>query len=355
MVGAVCRAFFVFIGLLVAIGAIAQDAQYSQFLANPLYLNPALAGTHSGSYNAVLNNRSQWNGSIEKPFRSIAFGGDVKFKLPQSGSYSSEGDKVAVGVQIFSDRISLIDYNTTQISLIGAYHKLLSKETKQYLSAGFQMGLAQRGINYENLTFQDQFNGVNLFSNPTAEPLPSNSIVKPDIALGLHYTISPNESSSYYIGTAYHHANQPNISLYDQEDIRDEYNAVRLPAKWTAHLSASYKMDYYTAIEPRVLFTSQGAAQSTIVGANLKYDIPDTDDLGTYIGGYARMNKGLTAWTLSDVIIAAGFRKKGLNVGISYDANLLGIGQSRFGANTIEFSVSYTGLHDNDTRICPSF
>src|SRR5690606_27230107 len=47
------------LGVFAALGASAQDPQFTQFYANPLYLNPAFAGT-ARCPRVVMNYRNQW-------------------------------------------------------------------------------------------------------------------------------------------------------------------------------------------------------------------------------------------------------------------------------------------------------
>jgi len=123
-----------------------QDAQFSQFYANPIYLNPALTGSHSGTYRIIANYRSQWQGAIDQPFTTTSASGDLKFALPnRSGSYRKSNDIVAVGLLFFRDSVKDFDYNTTSINFSGAYHKLLAEESRQYLSIGLQLGLFRYG------------------------------------------------------------------------------------------------------------------------------------------------------------------------------------------------------------------
>jgi len=53
------RLLFVAFGLLVAMKIQAQDPTFTQFYANPVYLNPALAGS-SGCPRIALNYRNEW-------------------------------------------------------------------------------------------------------------------------------------------------------------------------------------------------------------------------------------------------------------------------------------------------------
>jgi len=336
--------------------SIGQDSQFSQFYANPLYLNPALTGSHSGTYRVMTNYRDQWSGPLERPFSTIAIGGDVKYHLKNAGSYSAGSDIVAVGLQFLSDRVGLLDYNTTQLSLFGAFHKLLEKQSNQYLSVGLQFGIAQRGINYNNLDFQDEFDGVNQFNLPTQEILPANSQVAPDVSVGLHYSITPAKNNSYFFGVAYQHWNRPNISFFDR-DIRttDDYEAVKIDAKLTAHIGTAFPLGDFAAIEPRAIYISQGISQSGILGTNLRYELSETDGIDTHLGFWLRSSRSLSTWQPTDAIVSVGLGKGGLLVGLSYDMNLRNLSGQALGTSTFELSVSYIGNHDNDNRFCPVF
>ena len=344
------------IGLIISSSAISQDSQFSQFYANPQYLNPALTGSHSGTYRVNFNYRDQWDGALNTPFSTVAVGGDVKYDIRNPGSFSTGNDLVAIGIQFFSDRVGLLNYNTTQLSLFGAYHKLLDKETTQYLSVGLQLGIAQRGISITNLDFQDEFNGVDQFSFPTQEILPANSHVAPDVSVGLHYSITPKKNNSYYFGLAYQHWNEPNISFFDR-DMRTtrDFEAFNLDARFTAHASASFPIGRTAAIEPRSIYLSQGESRSAVVGANLRYEIVDTDEFSTHLGFWMRSSRSLSTWQPTDFIVSAGIGKKGLLVGISYDANLRNLTGTTLGTSTIELSVSYVGNHENGNKFCPEF
>jgi len=342
--------------LIITCSAISQDSQFSQFYANPHYLNPALTGSHSGTYRVNINYRDQWNGALNTPFSTIAVGGDVKYDLRNPGSFSTGNDLVAIGIQFFSDRVGILNYNTTQLSLFGAYHKLLDKETNQYLSAGIQLGIAQRGISITNLNFQDEFNGVDQFNFPTQEVLPANSQVAPDVSVGLHYSITPKKNNSYYVGVAYQHLNQPNISFFDRDlSTTQEFESFNLEARFTAHASASFPIGPATSIEPRVIYLSQGQSQSGVFGANLRYELVDSDEFSTHLGVWMRSSRSLSTWQPTDFIFSAGIGKKGLLVGVSYDANLRNLTGTSLGTSTIELSVSYTGNHENGNKFCPEF
>ena len=352
------RAYF--LAVIVTIGVVgqiqSQDSQFSQFYANPLYLNPALTGSHSGTFRLMSNYRSQWGSAIENPFTTLSAGGDLKFQINNGGNFSDGHDIAAVGIQFFSDRVASFDYNITQISLFGAYHKLLSNNSKSYLSAGFQLGLGQRSINYEDVTFGDQFNGVNQYTFPTMEILPANSLAYPDVSFGLHYSITPKKNKGVYLGVAYQHFNEPNTSFFDN-DLRtgDEFDPFKQNAKITGHLSLAFPINRAATFQPRAIYIAQGPYTSSIVGGNLQYELVDSDEVSTHLGAWVRMTDNLTTFEPTDIIISAAYQKKGLQIGFSYDIHLRDLTGSQFGQGTFELSISYIGEHENTNQICPDF
>jgi type IX secretion system PorP/SprF family membrane protein len=318
-------------------------------------MNPALTGAHSGSYRIMTGYRNQWSRSLEAPFTMMSVAGDLRFNLSNKGSFSAGNDQVAVGLLFLSERIGVYDNNTNQIGLSAAYHKLLSKATNQYLSAGLQLGLGIKGVNYEDLTFADEFNGVNGYTNPTEEVLPNNNVAYGDLGLGLHYSISPTKKSNYYLGFSLLHFNQPNISYFDSDNrFPDEYAGFKYPAKWSFHGGGSMPIGEVTKIEPRIVFFSQGEFSSATIGSALRYEFINSDGEAVHIGGWLRTSKSLTTYQPTDAILTAAYEKNGLLIGFSYDANLRGL--SNFpGANVFELSISFIGDHDNSAAICPKF
>ena len=62
--------FFIFLGLAAVSPAYAQDPQYSQYYAAPLYLNPAMAGAEQMG-RVGFNYRNQWP-SIDAQFTTFS-------------------------------------------------------------------------------------------------------------------------------------------------------------------------------------------------------------------------------------------------------------------------------------------
>lgn len=344
--------FFILVGI--SLGA--QDGQFSQFYANPIYLNPALTGSHTGTYRIMLGYRDQWRGAIDKPFQAQELSGDLKFNLSNRGSFGKGNDIVAFGMMLYNEQYNEILYHNTQLSLSAAYHKVLDKKTNQFISAGFSFGLAQRGVSYNNVFFEDQFNGVTQFNLPTSEPLPANSLVNSDLSLGLHYTVSPSALLSYSMGASLSHIIRQNISFFDRDIITTQsYTPYYLPTKKVVHLSISYQFNRLDALEPRIAYYAQGENQSIVLGTNLKHKISDESEDIFHIGAWLRASSGLQTWQPTDMIASVGYGNRGLIIGLSYDVSFRKYTSNILGDRTWEVSISYTGNHNNDKGLCPVF
>ncbi len=141
--------------MLLMEGAVtAQDPQFSQFYAAPLYLNPALTGA-TGQARAGLNYRNQWP-AIDANFRTMSAYFD----------YFLEDYKSGIGAIITSDTEGLAGLRSLSLGLQYSYELQLT----DYLGfrPGVQVGIFNRDINFGKLTFGDQYdqNTRAIFGSP---------------------------------------------------------------------------------------------------------------------------------------------------------------------------------------------
>ena len=126
--------------------SIAQDPQFSQFYAAPLYLNPAFAGS-TGQNRVGLNYRNQWP-AIDANFTTVSAYADAYLEDYNSG----------VGVLINSDREGLLGLQSISVAFQYSYDLQLSKKIS--FRPGFQLAVYNRSLNFSNLTFGDQFDAA---------------------------------------------------------------------------------------------------------------------------------------------------------------------------------------------------
>ena len=286
------------------------------------------------------------------PFTSFSIAGDFRINLNENKKFP---DYAGAGLLFSSDQVSVFNYNTFQIALVGSYHKSLSPKQNTYLSGGVHFGLGQRSVNYNNLRFEDQFNGQDAYSFSTNEILPANNFAHPDIGIGLNFSTTPKKNTGYYFGGSYYHFNEPLISFYGKDvDINAPQENFVLESRLTVHAAASLPLHSLLTVLPRVIYNGQGSHTSITFGANLRQQIYEAEASFVHFGAWMRSSKSITIFQPTDVTLFAGFELKGLLIGLSYDIYLREIA-GQVGTGTFEFTISYTGEHENASQICPSF
>ncbi len=162
--------YFIFSGLNVKAQ---QDAQFSQYIFNGLYINPAAAGAKEDFYLHSFY-RSQWTGVTGAP-QSLSLAAD--------GTINDE--KVGLGFLLASDKIGA--QNTIAAYGNYAYRLLLGERGNQRLSFGLGVGVVQSGIDGSKL------NAVQ--SGDNVIPVGYQSTILPDARAGILFT-----SESFFAG-----------------------------------------------------------------------------------------------------------------------------------------------------------
>ncbi len=151
--------FFIALSLVPISRVFAQDPQYSQYYAAPLYLNPAFAGAELMG-RVGFNYRNQWP-SIEAQFTTFSAYYDTY--LPEYNS--------GIGVHVMQDSEGASKLRSTSVSAMYSYELRLAD--KLYFRPGFQASYIRREIGfYENLVFANQINPL----DPTGPLLPGAAI-----------------------------------------------------------------------------------------------------------------------------------------------------------------------------------
>ena len=115
-----------------------QDPLYSQYLVNPLLINPAYAGINN-NFNAMVGYRTQWTGFDGQP---QTFNASIHTSLVNN--------KVGAGLLLINDKIGSV--SNTEVNASFAY-KLQLKD--QVLSFGMQAGMQNFRTEYSKLTLVD--------------------------------------------------------------------------------------------------------------------------------------------------------------------------------------------------------
>ena len=169
----------------------AQDAEFTQFYANPLYLNPAFAGTMRCP-RLVMAYRNQWP-SLTGNFVTTSASYDQQVKLLQGG----------VGVIVVNDRAAQGTLNTTSLGGIYSYQQTISKKVS--LKAALQATYFQKTLDWSQLTFGDMIDPRKGFIYQTQDLQRGGNVKALDFSAGVL-----GFSEKFYGGVAVHHLNEPN-------------------------------------------------------------------------------------------------------------------------------------------------
>jgi type IX secretion system PorP/SprF family membrane protein len=305
----------------------AQDPQFSQFYAAPLYLNPAMAGS-TGQARAGLNYRNQWP-AIDANFTTFAAYFDYFIEDKNSG----------VGILLQRDVEGLAGLRSLELALQYSYEFKITKGLG--FRPGFQAALYNRDINFDKLTFADQFDQSAFgFTGNTAEQF-NTGTSKTFIDLsagGMFFT------RLAWLGIAANHLNQPNQSLIGEKNNLSTklsvHGGVRIPLKPGSVGSGMYARKSERSISPTVQYRHQGQFDQLDAGVYFTFE-PLV--IGTWYRGIPF--KSLEGFSNNEsVVLLIGFTRLGakdaINIGYSFDYTISKLGIGSGGAH--EFSLVYT-------------
>jgi type IX secretion system PorP/SprF family membrane protein len=289
----------------------AQDVIYSQFYANPLYLNPALAGAKLDQ-RITLNYRNQWP-SINQGY------------VTYSATWDQQFDKIsgALGIMANADVAGGGVYNRFSGSGIYSYRVQASRYV--VLNAAVEATYMQYRLDWSKLVFGDQINIRTGKVETTREYVPSKlSIGNIDFSAG----VLGGYKESLYFGVAVNHLTRPDIAFY-------EGNANRIPMRWTVHsgilIDFRQGMDGEDlrnfSISPNFIYVQQGQFKQLNVGMYM-------NKFPFVTGLWMRHNFGNP-----DAVIALfGFQSKVYKIGYSYDFTISKLTNKSGGAHEISIA-----------------
>jgi len=293
-----------------------QDPAFSQFYANPLYLNPGFAGIE-GPVKVTLGYRNQWPGATD-PYSTY------------HASYEQYIEKVqgGVGVHVINDRQGGGIFNTLSVDAIYAYHLQVNSELT--VTGGFQASVGQRNMNPDGLVLPDELAGAG------STILTGYSRVYPDFAVGFG-----GFWRQIYGGIAAHHLLQPYTSPSEDPNTR-------IMRKYTAHVGALIPIyekrlgQEVLQLSPNLVFMQQDIYQQLNYGMEVVFR--------NLIGGiWFRQDLTFSYGTL---IFSMGYGNDRFRVRYSYDAQLSApdVHIPSLGAHEISMVIIFENLYKSTKR-----
>jgi type IX secretion system PorP/SprF family membrane protein len=197
------RVFSIAIVIVYGLVANAQDPQFTQFYANPLYLAPSYAGGIPG-HRAALNYRNQWT-FVPGTFQTYSVSYDHNFMSFKSG----------LGLLVLGDYAGDGRLGTTMAGLLYSYD--INPHPDYHIRPGIGFYYLQHSIDYSRLIFGDQLAGGYGELPPTVQPLGNNAIRDIDVSTSVLIY-----SDDVWLGATWDHMLRPERSFYG-DDVRTPY------------------------------------------------------------------------------------------------------------------------------------
>ncbi len=258
-----------------------QDAQFSQYMFNTLYYNPAYAGVE-GLTTFKVYHRTQWAGYA--PSTGDPSGGlntqVVSLNAPLLKLRSG------LGVHVVNDRLGPLTNMEAQLSF--AYHLGIGDSK---LSLGVRFGAFSQTIDYDQYRYIDK-------DDQLLETYTGNrSQIRPDMSVGIFY-----RARKYYAGIGFKHLMESEFDF--------GINAQKNPLKRHMIITGGfdYEPTYKITLTPSFLVQSDLNSYSFDIGALATYD-------NTMWGGVSFRQA-------EAIIVMVGYsflKEKSLKLGYSFD------------------------------------
>jgi type IX secretion system PorP/SprF family membrane protein len=297
----------------------AQDPIFTQFYANPLYLNPAFAGA-ARCPRICLNYRNQWPGINGTTYATY------------SASYDQHVDAISggLGLLVTHDVAGQGTLATTNVS--GIYSYLLPVTRNFSLKFAAQGTWFQKSIDWSKLNFGDMIDASRGFVYNTNEVQKLNSKSGVDFSAGVL-----GFSKYIFVGAAVNHLTQPDEGLL---------GTAPLPMKITAHAGAVIPVGDKSSemsISPNILYQQQQNFQQLNLGMYITK--------GPIVGGLWYRNRDA-------FILLIGIQQHFFKLGYSYDITSSKLANATAGSHEFSFQLQFECKPKKKkfrTVNCPSF
>jgi type IX secretion system PorP/SprF family membrane protein len=326
--------------------AAAQDLHFSQWFNSPLTTNPANTGfIPDADYRLGANYRNQWSTIMSVPYKTMSIWGDAQVFRDRI-----ESGWLGLGGLILRDVAGSGSLTSTKVYASAAYHQMLG--VAHLLSAGFNIGWANKRINTTDLKFPDQFDGKFFDSNiPTSVVLDAPNINYFDMQLGLNYAYFPTDKLYINGGISVMHLNQASESFFTSRDSLSGYNS-RIPRRYNVFANASVKLNDQVIVNPMAYFSTTAKVSELVAGGNVQYNLSGDGETQLIGGLYYRSGDA--------VIPMIGFEWKAIKLMFTYDATTSSLNKYNYSRGAFEFALLRHGFYnefngDRRQSMCPSF
>ncbi len=319
----------------------AQDLHFSQFFNNPLLTNPANTGfIPDADYRLGASYRNQYSNIMAQPYKTISIFGDA-----QLFRNKIETGWMGIGGVILRDVAGTGSLTSTKAYASIAYHQELGLSS--LITAGFNVGWANKRIDQSKLTYPDQFDGKFFdATQPTSVVLENNNINYFDLQAGMNYAYFPTENVYINAGYSIQHVNEPKETFF--EDNSND----KISMRHIAFLNGLFKVTDQVIINPNIYYTTQAKASELVFGMNAAYNLSEHGEKQIIGGLYYRYGDAF--------IPMIGLELNNVRFTFSYDVTMSSLKNFNHSMGASEFNVLKKGYYsefagDRNQTLCPVF
>ncbi len=291
------------------------DPHFSQYYANPLWLNPALTGVTDGAYRANVNAKQQWS-NLNDGYLTVGASFDA-----------APIKNFAFGGMVINQRAGAVAYNQLNALASASYRIRFGQAGDKIINFGLQAGIINKSIDVSKITLGSQYNPTAGYDSgmPFDESFSAQNFTAPDANVGImFFDAADYKSINVFLGASVSHLNRPKDKFVGGD--------AKIPMRYTGHGGARIKVNNLFDITPNALFLRQGNAQQVAFGAYAQMMLnPETDLL---FGSNYRVDDAAIAFL--------GFHIKSMVFGLSYDFNTSGLNRATGSKGGLELSVSFS-------------
>lgn len=295
------------------------DPHFSQFYANPMWLNPGMTGVMDGGERITAIYRNQWS-AVMTPFTTTGLSADI-----------NTTKNINLGANVLSQTAGEAGYQYLNAGLSVAYSGVrFGKDNMQQITIGIQAALLSRRFDPGKFQFGDQWNAVTGYDPGVTSPdqLTKTSASVFDAGAGLSYFDGdPDKKVSFYGGLAAFHLTRP------QDPFISSSVKKYLPVRSVIHGGARISLGENLSLTPNFLYMRQGEAREWMIGLFGQMRANESTDL--LWGANFRAGDAVSPY------LGVAFQQ--FMLGASYDVNISDLGKAVPGTNSIEVSLTYIG------------
>lgn len=279
-----------------------QDAQYTQYMFNPLNVNPGYAG-NKAILSAALIHRAQWVGIDGAP------------RTQHFAVHSPLKDKnMGVGLQLMNDAIG--PKNTFGVLGTYAYRIRPSKISRGKLGFGLRAGYYRYKFDWEQIEYKDQ---ADVIVSQTAQ---TYGFMNFDF--GVYYN-----TRFTYAGLSIYHLNSPRIGIADDIERTDDAVASRLLTHYAVTAGKIIEINDRTVFRPSILFKAAPRSPA-VLDVNASFLLDNV----IWLGISYRTSNALAAIVEYEI-------NEQFKVGYSYDYSLTELRNQQSGSHEIFLGYNF--------------